>query len=192
MHEETLYVGTELHGILSKDLNDPTSSLDVYVPGVWYINGLEISNGKLLYSDYGLNTVFSVEIGQETIEQSIVVTNLNGPREIQKIGADLLVVELNDDEISKVTIDIVSSNEDVNESKISIFPNPVTDELFIENLPNNTTYDLITMHGQVIMSSTSNDNANIRLNLSQVSKGCYLLRIRNGDYVIMSSRIIKQ
>lgn len=76
---------------------------------------------------------------------------------------------------------------------INIFPNPVVDYLTINtNLSSNnkSTISIMTTTGQEIIKKEVSENE-IKLNLSSLAKGFYILQIKN-ENIIISKKIIKQ
>ena len=58
--------------------------------------------------------------------------------------------------------------------KISIFPNPVKDKIFINNIPNITEVKIYSSEGRLLKSTKSNSN---KVEVSSLMKGTYYLEI---------------
>tara|TARA_B100000809_G_scaffold96882_1_gene95428 strand:- start:10186 stop:13134 length:2949 start_codon:yes stop_codon:yes gene_type:complete len=69
-------------------------------------------------------------------------------------------------------------------SLVSVYPNPVTSLLTIENAPMNATFSLINSLGQEVISGTV-EGTNKQLNVESYSNGIYILRV--GD---IASKIV--
>ena len=69
---------------------------------------------------------------------------------------------------------IGTSQEPVN-SSIDIFPNPVTDQLFIEGIYERL--EIYNIFGELILSG----DAKTKLDLSNINNGIYLINIYSGD-----------
>ena len=76
-------------------------------------------------------------------------------------------------------------------NQISVFPNPVHDQLTIQiDSPGTHNIKIYSQNGQVIHSVNS-ESQNILIDLSQlIAKGIYLITIRSKDYVT-TRKIIK-
>ncbi|TPV32411.1 T9SS type A sorting domain-containing protein [Paucihalobacter ruber] len=70
---------------------------------------------------------------------------------------------------------IVLSVDDFNQNKVSFYPNPVTDYLFIEGISNNETFKLYNQLGQLIIQTKIDNLATI--NLSTLSPGIYFVEL---------------
>jgi len=77
--------------------------------------------------------------------------------------------------------DIAAGIADAYESNVSIYPNPATDNITITNAANSdiTLYDI---YGKLVLSVNNIDNDYL-LNVSELSKGTYIMKIINGDNV---------
>lgn len=86
---------------------------------------------------------------------------------------------------------ITLSLDEINMSNIQIYPNPVSDILNIENLPNtNYSYELFDIQGKLVRTGELN-TVSSKINLQEFSKGIYLMRISNGE-TFVTKKIIKK
>lgn len=85
------------------------------------------------------------------------------------------------------TLSIEGENSFNNKNLLNIFPNP-TKNLFTINLKNNTLkkVNIYSINGQLLYTSFTN-----KINLSNYSKGLYLLKIYTQENTIINSKIIK-
>jgi CubicO group peptidase (beta-lactamase class C family) len=94
------------------------------------------------------------------------------------------------DYINKLNCTITSVNEQENTS-YSLYPNPVTDVLSIDNatltISKVTVYD---MYGKIIVSSSVNE-AGLRLDLSGIAKGIYFIEIENNARRLSRHKLIR-
>jgi surface protein len=90
------------------------------------------------------------------------------------------------------TINSVAINEIQNSLNLKIYPNPTSNYLIIEN-PNSSTlqYSVHNPLGQIIKDGQLLQTEN-KLNLSDVTAGIYLLKIRNQEGVVQVMRIVKE
>lgn len=93
-------------------------------------------------------------------------------------------------EIATATYNLTTGINENNNLTIILYPNPTSSIVNIE-LPslNNAQIELLSMDGQLILSSTVTENV-ITLNLSQYSDGIYFIRILTGDGSI-TRKIVK-
>ena len=67
---------------------------------------------------------------------------------------------------------IIFSDKD----EISIYPNPVSDELFINSFSNSFSYNIVDIYGKKIKQGNSNSSKTI-INMKSFSSGFYYLNI---------------
>jgi predicted extracellular nuclease len=73
---------------------------------------------------------------------------------------------------------------------INVYPNPATDNIYIENIENVNSIDIITLTGQIIDSYDVTDN-NIQMDVSGYSNGVYFVKFRLEDDSTATIRIEK-
>ena len=64
---------------------------------------------------------------------------------------------------------------------ISIYPNPATSHITIKNLPPNSQITLTDILGDEILTQTTKTNLLTTINISQLSRGVYLLHLKNSN-----------
>jgi hypothetical protein len=76
----------------------------------------------------------------------------------------------------------------LDKSGISIYPNPVKSNLFINGLPQNATVKIYDMRGKLILNSQNGDN---QIDVNNLTKGVYSIQIsgRNG---ITTKKFVKE
>ena len=79
-----------------------------------------------------------------------------------------------------VTLQLITSSEELHEMGISIFPNPTTDMLKIESDGNKTDLILFDMTGKSVLEKSFNTLKD-ELNLQNISTGQYLLKVQKND-----------
>ncbi len=77
--------------------------------------------------------------------------------------------------LSFLLSETISSTEEVRPKNVSIYPNPVSDELIIKNMPGNKNGAIINMNGLVLQTFNQiNDSV---INVSSLPKGIYFLKV---------------
>lgn len=77
-------------------------------------------------------------------------------------------------------------------AKLSISPNPVKDILYLQNLQKNAKnlwIEIYDTQGKLIINQFIKEN---KLDVSQLEKGIYFIKIKNNTEVILSQKIIKK
>lgn len=90
------------------------------------------------------------------------------------------------DQIWRMDPELLSITEE-NAIDVSVFPNPVTDVLFIESSMPVKKVTVYTLLGQAVMTGVIEDN---QLDVSSLSKGIYLLQMNNAD-TIFTQKLVK-
>lgn len=88
-------------------------------------------------------------------------------------------------EVDCIKSDTVSNLSNIQDEIIKIYPNPVSDFVYIENLPDNSILELYNINGILVKKS----NRGI-LNISELESGIYYMRIISSAKVI-TKKIIK-
>ena len=91
-------------------------------------------------------------------------------------------------------IPVVNSTDEFNEEiNVSVFPNPVVNELFLENnsIFTDLSYEVYNGTGVLIMSGETTDERDV-LDLSNQPSGVYMLRIAQGNRLIKTIKVIKR
>jgi hypothetical protein len=76
-------------------------------------------------------------------------------------------------------------------SKIRMYPNPVKDALIIDNLEGENLVHLYNMYGQMVYSSVCSD-ASTELNVKDLKKGMYIIRVTAENGKTTVGKILKQ
>ncbi len=110
---------------------------------------------------------------------------------------NLYIPDVNNRRIRKVlfnpTCDLESLNTNVisNNEIISVYPNPVNDELHIDNAKPGTKYAMVSIVGAVLHRGTLHAKEN-SISIRNLPPGIYLLQLTDVDGVKMVKRIIKE
>lgn len=79
------------------------------------------------------------------------------------------------------------------DGNLSVYPNPVADDLNIESVSAVSHIDIITMEGiKVYQNDYLKGQKSVQINISNLNSGLYILNIRNEDGKTASKKIIKQ
>ena len=85
-------------------------------------------------------------------------------------------------------------NTNVNENlevDFKIYPNPFNDKITVTNAENISSYKIINLLGQVIISEFTTKQAFINIHCSNIMPGSYLLLLKTIEGKIYSNKIIK-
>ena len=95
--------------------------------------------------------------------------------------------------IGKGGSDISLSNESFQQKSITLFPNPVSNNLNIlfENNFENASLKIISITGQVVKENKAISGDTISLDVSELSKGIYIIQILNNNS-LLTSKFIKE
>ena len=70
--------------------------------------------------------------------------------------------------------------------KISIYPNPANDVLFINSDNNNIEIDLLDLTGKIVLSSKNTS----RINISSINPGYYIVSVKENSCIIQTEKLI--
>ncbi len=118
-------------------------------------------------------------------------TNKNTYRleEYWALDANFTLQYVCDYEYNYVDIDAVGL-ADVKESPLNITPNPTNDVIVLSGLKEGVhQMEVIDMAGRVMMQENITNNATI--NLSDLQKGCYLVKVMNNNSVYTAKVIVE-
>ena len=74
----------------------------------------------------------------------------------------------------------------------SVYPNPVETQLFVNpGQTEITNYDLFSLNGELIYSSTESATSTIEINMSSMDKGIYILKLTRTDNSVETRKIVK-
>ncbi len=95
------------------------------------------------------------------------------------------------DEVWRISLDNLTSTnpESIEPAEISVFPNPVSDHIFIE-MDGWFEFELVSLDGQKIMQGNGNNYK--RINLPTLESGVYFLFMKNEDNITSIEKLIIQ
>ncbi len=161
------------------------------ITGGYFYTGTLYPNfaNKYIFADY-----CTAEIG--LVDASGVITwNVNLPGVITSFGEDVNgeLYITNGSSVSKL-VDTSLSTPSLNESEVTIFPNPATNELYIKN-NNNLALQNISiadLTGKVVFNQDIQNIDSNAVNISSLAKGMYLVTLETQSGLTATSKIIKQ
>jgi len=110
----------------------------------------------LFYSEYQQGN-YTIDFSQDNSGRHLVISNPSG---------------------KKIFYNAPNLNTlDISKSKISVYPNPATDLIKIENLKPNASLELIDSSGKLIKSVSNNKTSTTEINIKDLSSGIYYLKV---------------
>ena len=99
-------------------------------------------------------------------------------------GVDNIVVDLNGGDVPPVGI------EDVETADIVLFPNPATSNVTLRGVEAGSQVSMVDMNGRMVRDfKAANDN--VRIDVSNLAKGAYFVRVVNGNTNAIRKLIVK-
>ena len=125
----------------------------------------------------------------------MITWNVNLPGVITSFGEDVNgeLYITNGTSVSKL-VDTSMSTISLNESEVTIFPNPATNELYIKN-NNNLALQNISiadLTGKVVFNQDIQNIDSNAVNITSLAKGIYLVTVETQSGLTATSKIIKQ
>lgn len=145
--------------------------------------------GKYFFADY-----CSTQIGFMNPDNSIVWGPASSGNNFSTFGQnsqkELFVAAVNSGKIFKITTGSLATDEASNITSISIHPNPASEKVFIEGLPDmNNTIDLISTEGKIVLEKAKIENDG-SVDITGIPPGAYYLIIKSGDVKSYSQKLI--
>jgi len=102
-------------------------------------------------------------------------------------GNNLLLIKSNE----YGGFDIYNDIEEIENPNFLFYPNPAENTIYLRELPTHSdNIDIFDVNGQLVYSTTNNSNS-IDINISNLQKGIYLIRVKGVDY-FKTVRFIKK
>jgi glucose/arabinose dehydrogenase len=161
------------------------------ITGGYFYTGSLYPNfaNKYIFADYCTG-----EIG--LVDASGVITwTVNLPGVITSFGEDVNgeLYITNGTSVSKV-VDTSLSALSLNESLVTIYPNPANNELYIKN-DNNVALEFISiadLTGKIVFNQDIQNLGSNVVNIASLAKGMYLITVETQNGLTATSKIIKQ
>lgn len=103
-------------------------------------------------------------------------------------------VEASDGTTKNWTITVVESTVNVTSNQLSnvlVFPNPVSNELYFDQIQGVEKIDLVTLSGQLVYSKTIRSNSST-LNMKNLESGIYIIRLYSNNGTAIFRKVIKE
>ncbi|MEJ5103792.1 PQQ-dependent sugar dehydrogenase [Chryseobacterium sp. MYb328] len=145
--------------------------------------------GKYFFADY-----CSDQIGILSTDNSIIWTSAYSGNGFSSFGQDsqkeLYVAAVTSGKIFKITTGTLATQENNSLDKISIYPNPATEEIFVHGIrEKNLTLEIINTEGRKVLESKQVINGK-SINISRIPTGVYFINLKLGDMKSYSQKLI--
>ncbi len=201
--------------IIIKNTTVNSGYQDMHDDQIVYGDDIYLSFSYLNDSEVNINDNFEIKILIDGIEEfnvyqtqllegyhywmwwnQAVSTNLQIGYHTVKIIVDsdnnIFETDENNNEYTK-TFDIVASanTNNLDKNKIEVFPNPVSDKLFLKTKYNlkNSKVEIYNTAGQIVKYGNLNSK---QINVNNLEKGIYILKISNNNYNFYNKFIIER
>ncbi|MBR9844617.1 MAG: T9SS type A sorting domain-containing protein [Algicola sp.] len=177
MNNTELYISDYNGGKVVKadtTINNPSASN--VITGLNNVFGLFFENDLLYIADNN-GRVSYVDTNAGLPSFNVIQTGLLYPVGFVKYNNELHITELLGNRV--ITLDAVTlSFEDIKiENNLSLWPNPVQNELHIKGLNTDATYLIVSVNGMEVLSGTVTKT----INTNTINPGTYILKIKNGS-----------
>ena len=88
-----------------------------------------------------------------------------------------------------VNIIIASAGHNLNILPITVYPTPVSEQLYLKGIEDSIAYTITDMTGALVVKNTASDKS---LNVSALSEGVYILRIEQDEKVYMARFVVER
>jgi len=173
IHGDDLYIA-ENGAVTKMSLSNPAATTDV-ITGLNVILELVIHGDDLYIADGFI--LKKADLSASSITASVVIQGLGFPRGLAFYNDDLYIAEANANKISKLVPPMLSTSQLRTEAPIKIDPVPTTDFIQISGLKQVQKYQIYNTTGILIRSGIIANND--RINVENLDKGLYLLKIDN-------------
>jgi hypothetical protein len=82
--------------------------------------------------------------------------------------------------------------EEIDETDARLFPNPVASTITINNAANIRSVTLVSLSGQELLQKSNEDMSAIHMDVTSISKGTYLVKMRKRDGTLKIEKLIKE
>jgi hypothetical protein len=107
--------------------------------------------------------------------------------DLGKSTAGFTVTEL---KLEEVVLQWPTSTETIKDFKTTVYPNPASDKVYINNLDGFQEYSILNMQGKVVKSGILNNYQN-QINVETYASGMYFIMLQNG-YKRHSVKLLKK
>ena len=152
------------------------------------------NNSQILNAGAGYHTYLwsTGQVGQSiTVDSATAHTGIG----TLKVYVDVTKGACTASDTIKITFDVCTGiAEYSNNASISIFPNPTTGKtnIILNGITGSAVLDIYSILGQSVFSENVNGNNKTELDLSNLPKGVYFVKVNNVKTSILSKLIIQQ
>lgn len=100
-------------------------------------------------------------------------------------------IDLSNDTISKTIYGIVGLSESENNLQLNVYPNPAKDFIYIDGNLNDAIVEVYNTSGKIVKKYTSLKGVENKINISGLSKGVYLMKIKDENGIYLDKFIVK-
>jgi hypothetical protein len=94
---------------------------------------------------------------------------------------------------NSVSVDATCTDVDIARvTNFGIYPNPVANELYIDNAASIATIEIISMNGNVIIANENNVQELISVNVTELTGGMYFVRMTTVEGKVVMSKFVKK
>ncbi|MDO8952252.1 MAG: cellulase family glycosylhydrolase [Draconibacterium sp.] len=152
-----------------KAKSDATRSLGAYI-------GMSVDP----WSSYsGFNSVTTTDTFKVFTSVFDQTKNDNTARMVFDLGKSTAGFTVTELKLEEVVLQWPTSTETIKDFKTTVYPNPATDLVYINNLDNFQEYSILNMQGEVVKSGNLNSYKN-QINIETYSPGMYFILLKNG------------
>lgn len=185
--EDTIYLWDYNTDYCLTTMTQNIVALDSVVPDFTFIN-------TNITVDFTSTATFADSVWWDFGNDSIIGGVLNPTMEYDSVSTfDVwlhVINECTEDSIMyQVTTDDVGINE-ISADLVKIYPNPANDRLTFEKLPTNATIEIYNIAGEVVYSVYGKNQNSAIINVSDLSKGTYVVKIKSADTVSVQKILI--
>lgn len=83
-------------------------------------------------------------------------------------------------------------NHEEENDLVELFPNPTQEELLIHNTKNVKEVIVFTNSGQAMISKKASNESPLKLDVSDIAKGLYVLKVTKHDGTIQTKKFVKE
>jgi len=153
-----------------KAKSETTRSLTVYIG--------KSSDPWTSYSGYNSVTVTDTfKVFTFVFDQA---TNDNTARMVFDLGKSTAGFRVTELKLEEVVLQWPTSAETIEDFKTTIYPNPATDKVYINNQDGFQEYSILNMQGEVLKKGNLNNYHN-QINVESYSPGMYFMILKNGN-----------
>jgi DNA-binding beta-propeller fold protein YncE len=165
---------------LSKiDLTETTPTITDILTGGFFLGSLLDGNDMYISNyDIGANSkITKIDITETSPTPEDIVTGLYDPWGLAIHDGNLYIAEISINKISKFDLPSLSTEENMQNPKLKLIPNPSHNFIQLQGLQETLNYGIYTITGQLITNGVIGYNEKIAIH--HLSNGLYFLKLGN-------------